>query len=257
MKKQWHIFLTAVMFFTRLPVGKHVPYSEEYLNSSSKHLPIIGWFVGTMSALIFYGLSFILPIHLAILFSMVGSILITGAFHEDGFADVCDGFGGGWTKEKILTIMKDSRIGAYGMIGMSILLLSKFISLSELQVKIIPFALIIGHTLSRYMATLFIFTHDYVREDQTSKSKPLGKKLKTPEFIFATATTLLPFLLFQSVWVLTIIPAVLLVKFFFARYINKWIGGYTGDCLGAIQQLTELSVYVFLTLFQVFNLQLL
>jgi len=245
MKKEWTVFLTAIMFFTRLPVG-NIPYSEKFLNSSSKYLPVIGWIVGGVSALVFAGLNIILPSTIALVFSMVASVLLTGAFHEDGFADTCDGFGGGWTKEKILTIMKDSRIGAYGMIGMFFLLLTKFLTLNSFQADILPFVLIIGHTFSRFCATCFMFSYNYVREDQTSKSKPLGKKIKTGEFIFALITALLPFLLLQSAWVFIIIPFIYLVHVFFARYINKWIGGYTGDCLGAMQQLSEISVYVFL-----------
>ncbi len=248
MKKEWTVFLTAIMFFTRIPVG-NIPYSEKFLNSSSKYLPVIGWLVGGVSALVLVGLNFILPLPLAVVFSMVASVLLTGAFHEDGFADTCDGFGGGWTKEKILAIMKDSRIGAYGMIGMFFLLLTKFLSLNAIQTDILPLALIIGHTFSRFCATCFMFSYNYARDDQTSKSKPLGKNIKTGEFIFALITALLPFLFLQSFWIFIIIPFVYLVHFFFARYINKWIGGYTGDCLGAMQQLAEISVYVFLIIF--------
>lgn len=253
MRKQWNIFLTAIMFFTRIPVPKNLPYSEEYLNSSSKYLPIIGWIVGGLSGLVFFGFNFIFPANIAIILSMVASILVTGAFHEDGFADVCDGFGGGWTKEKILDIMKDSRIGAYAMIGMFFLLLTKYTSLNHIDAHLLPLILITGHTLSRFCATLFIYTHNYVRGDQTSKSKPLGKKIKTGEFIFALITSLLPFVIFQSLWVLIVIPFVIIVKFLFASYINRWIGGYTGDCLGATQQITEVSFYLFLIALWHFN----
>ncbi|MFP4604009.1 MAG: adenosylcobinamide-GDP ribazoletransferase [Bacteroidales bacterium] len=243
MKKEWHIFLTAVMFFTRIPVG-NIPYSEDYLNKSSKYLPVIGWLTGGTGALVFWGASYILPPSVAVLLSMVATILLTGAFHEDGFTDVCDGIGGGWTKDKILEIMKDSRIGAYGMIGMFFMLTGKFIVLSEINVNLLPLVIFTGHTLSRYFATHFMYKHRYVRDDITSKAKPVGKKIKTPELILSVITGFIPFLLFPSIKIIIIIPLVFIAYYFFSQYIKKWIGGYTGDCLGAMQQVTELTFYI-------------
>ncbi|HXB12726.1 MAG TPA: adenosylcobinamide-GDP ribazoletransferase, partial [Bacteroidia bacterium] len=117
MKKEIRIFFTALMFFTRIPCPKWVDHSEEYLNRSSKYFPLMGWIVGGLSSIVFYSCSFFLPISVSVLLSMVTSIYVTGAFHEDGLADVCDGFGGGWIKDKIMDIMKDSRVGAFGVIG--------------------------------------------------------------------------------------------------------------------------------------------
>ena len=236
------------MFFTRIPVGK-IAYSQKALNSSSKYLPLIGWLVGGISGVTLILFSLILPLELAVIISMGISILITGAFHEDGFADFCDGFGGGWTRDKILIIMKDSRIGAFGVIGMIMLLLTKFISLTEIPLNILPVSMLAGHTLSRYSSVLLIFTHEYVRDDQESKTKPIGKSIKNKELIFASVTGLLPFILFPSAGFLVIIPAVLMIKFLFARYTKKRIGGYTGDCLGALQQLTEGSFYIFILIY--------
>jgi adenosylcobinamide-GDP ribazoletransferase len=244
MKKEWNTLRTSIMFFTRIPVGIVENYSDDFLNSGSKYLPIIGWIAGGLSGLVFYGSNLILPTSLSVLFAMVASILLTGAFHEDGFADVCDGFGGGWTKERILTIMKDSRIGAYGMIGMFFMLLAKYTALIHIDALYLPFVFIIGHTFSRYWSVHFIYTHNYVRDDITSKAKPLGKKLKTSEFILAIGITAVTFLIFPSYYIFFTIPTVFFVYYFFARYIKKWIGGYTGDCLGAMQQLTELGFYL-------------
>ena len=103
------------------------------------YFPLIGWIVGGFSALIFWASSFLFPVSISIIFSMIASILVTGAFHEDGFADVCDGFGGGWTKEKILEIMKDSRVGSYGVIGMILMLGTKFAVLYQMNPHINPY----------------------------------------------------------------------------------------------------------------------
>ncbi len=248
MRKEWNIFRTAIMFFTRIPVGK-IDFSSKALNSSGKYLPVIGWIVGGISAIIFLATHQILPVELAVILSMASSIMITGAFHEDGFADVCDGLGGGWTREKILEIMKDSRVGAFGVIGMIMLLFAKFISLSEMHVNLLPASIIAGHTISRFSAVLFIYSHQYVRDDQGSKSKPVGKKINQSELIFASLMALFPFILFPNAGFLLIIPVILLIKYRFARYAQKKIGGYTGDCLGALQQITETSFYIFVLIY--------
>src|SRR6201985_2249913 len=132
MKKQGRIFLTAVMFLTRIRVPRTIDHSPEYLQQAPRYFPVVGWIVGAFSALSFLVFSRYISTDLGILASMITGILLTGAFHEDGFADVCDGLGGGWTKEKILMIMKDSRIGAFGAIGLLGILGSKFLLLKEL-----------------------------------------------------------------------------------------------------------------------------
>jgi adenosylcobinamide-GDP ribazoletransferase len=244
MKKEVRIFFTALMFFTRIPCPKWVDHSEEYLNKSSRYFPMVGILVGSISALFFYGFQFILPKEIALLLSMAASILITGAFHEDGFADVCDGFGGGWTKEKILLIMKDSRLGTYGVIGIGLMLLLKWTSLNYLPTETIVITLIAGHAISRLNAVSLIFTDEYAREDDTSKTKPLATKMSTGGLAFAIITGLLPLLLFATVYVwITLVP-LLLVRWYFSGYFKKWIGGYTGDCLGAVQQVSEVVFYL-------------
>src|SRR6187402_838017 len=126
MKKQLHIFFTALMFYTRIPCPKNIDHNPDYLNKASRYFPLIGWIVGGISFFVYYLSSVLFSNEIAVILSIIAGILLTGAFHEDGFADVCDGFGGGWTKQKILTIMKDSAIGAYGAIGLVLLFLLKF-----------------------------------------------------------------------------------------------------------------------------------
>jgi adenosylcobinamide-GDP ribazoletransferase len=179
---------------------------------------------------------------------MVASVLTTGAFHEDGFADVCDGFGGGWTKEKILDIMKDSRIGAYGVIGLFLLFLLKFLILKELWEHDLWFclkALLLAHVLSRFAAVTVIYTHEYAREDATSKIKPIAKKLNLQNLVISALWLFPALLLFQDVVIFLVILPVYAMKMYLAMYFQKWIGGYTGDCLGATQQITEIVALMF------------
>ncbi|MDB5018245.1 MAG: adenosylcobinamide-GDP ribazoletransferase [Mucilaginibacter sp.] len=244
MKKEIRIFFTALMYFTRIPCPKWVDHSEEYLNKASKYFPLVGIIVGSISALTYWTFQWTVPKDIALLLAMVASILATGAFHEDGFADVCDGFGGGWTKEKILLIMKDSRLGTYGVIGVGMILLLKWTALKYLPSETIIIILISGHAISRLIAVSLIYTDQYAREDDSSKSKPLATKMSSGELLFAIFIGLAPLGLFLNSYVfLTLLP-LLFVRWYFSRYFKKWIGGYTGDCLGAVQQVAEVVFYI-------------
>lgn len=253
MRKQLYIFLNAIMFYTRIPVPKNLPYSDEMLNRSTRYFPFIGWIVGGIGAVAFYELEYVFPPELAILLSMLVTIFVTGAFHEDGFADFCDGFGGGYTRERILTIMKDSRIGTYGSIGLVGILAAKFMSLHSLDVANIPVVLLAGHSLSRLMPILVIYTSEYSREDATSKTKPIGKKGKGFDFILALFFGLAFLIFIPITYSLAILPVLLLTTIIFRSYITRKIGGYTGDCLGALQQIAEVEFYLGFIIFQTFQ----
>jgi len=250
MKKQLHIFLNAVMFYTRIPVPKNLLYSEEILNRSTRFFPFIGWIVGGIGAVVFYGLQFILPTEVAVLLSMLSTIFLTGAFHEDGFADFCDGFGCGYTKERILTIMKDSRIGTYGSIGLIGMLATKFMSLHSIDTAMLALIILVGHAVSRLMPILLIYSSEYSREDANSKTKPIGQKGKGFDFVIALyfGSALLVFI--PIAYISAIIPLMLLTTFVFRRYIILKIDGYTGDCLGALQQIAEVEFYIGFVIFQ-------
>jgi adenosylcobinamide-GDP ribazoletransferase len=256
MKKELHIFFTALMFYTRIPCPKNIDHDPDYLNKSSRYFPLIGWIVGSISFLAFYLASIFFSPEIAIVLSIISGILTTGAFHEDGFADVCDGFGGGWTKEKILIIMKDSAIGAYGAIGLVLLFLLKFLAvfniMSQLGIggqKLLIFNFLFfvsAHSMSRLSAVSIVFTHQYVREDALSKSKPIAKGYTWREVSGAFFFGLLPLFvlsIFQWQFILALFPLII-IRFFLVRFFQKWIGGYTGDCLGATQQVCEVIFYL-------------
>ena len=256
MKNELRIFWTAVMFYTRRPCPKSTDHDPDYINKATRYFPLIGWIVGFISALIYLIFNYVLGSEIAIVLSIISSILVTGAFHEDGFADVCDGFGGGWTKEKILTIMKDSAIGAYGAIGIVLLFVLKLISIYKLfQVFDIAglnnyspvfLLLIAAHSISRLTAVSIVFTHNYSRDDASSKSKPIAQKATWREVFGAFFFGLIPFFILCSLnykLLLVLIP-LFLTRFFMVRYFQKWIDGYTGDCLGAVQQVSEVIFYL-------------
>lgn len=255
LRLQLHIFLNALMFYTRISIPKwmklgDVPYNDEMLNKATIYFPVIGWIVGGICAFTFYVSSLIFTTNpeIPILLSMVAGVLTTGAFHEDGFADVCDGFGGGWTKEKILEIMKDSRVGTYGSVGLILIFGLKFFSLEVLDNQTLIWTLIMAHSLSRFVALSFIFTLDYVREDALSKAKPIAKKLPLNDLLIALILAILPLFIYtiitKNFFLLLVIPPLVLLHLYLKYYFKKWIGGYTGDCLGATQQVAEVIIYL-------------
>ncbi|HEY4208497.1 MAG TPA: adenosylcobinamide-GDP ribazoletransferase [Puia sp.] len=268
MMKEWKIFLTAIMYFTRINVGrpsadplphgpsrsepparsgapKSIGHDPDYLNKAPKYFPVVGWIVGGWSALTFLIFMKLVSSDVGILASIVAGIMLTGAFHEDGFADVCDGFGGGWTKEKILLIMKDSRVGAFGVIGLISILAGKFLLLRELPpARSFIGAVIAAHSISRLMAVLTIQWSDNVTDPEHNKSRPVtSRRLSKGELTLAAILGVLPLAFFPWPFWLVILPAAY-TTYEMIKYFRKWIGGYTGDCLGAIQQVTELTVYL-------------
>lgn len=247
-RNEWIYFWTAVMFFTRIPVPFLLPYSSEIMNQSQKYYTWVGLLIGIINAFVFGACTFIFSVEISIIISMIFSVLLTGAFHEDGFTDVCDSFGGGYGKEKIMTIMKDSRIGAYGVIGITLLLTLKFLALSEIarfDIVTACFVIVTGHTVSRFISSTMIYTHQYVTDIDVSKSKPIATKaLPIFSLFVGFIAVILPFYIFQEWKYLPIIAFAYSGKVYLGWYFNKHIGGYTGDCLGSVQQVTEVLWYL-------------
>ncbi len=198
MKQELRLFFTALQFYTRLPAPAWVGYNPDDMNKATRYLPLIGWIVGLISGLILLLGVYLINLSIGIILSMISSILLTGAFHEDGFADACDGFGGGWTKEKILEIMKDSRVGTYAVVGLILLLGLKFSLLNasipfiQNQPALVFLTLISAHGLSRFMAVTVIFTHHYVRFTNDSKSKPVAEVGSKNTLFIAGVFALIP-----------------------------------------------------------------
>ncbi|MFD2572129.1 adenosylcobinamide-GDP ribazoletransferase [Spirosoma soli] len=248
------LFFTALMFYTRLPVPKSIDHSADALNRSTIYFPLIGWIVGGIGVATYWlGSVLFPPTYLPILFSMIATVWVTGAFHEDGFADVCDGFGGGWSKEQILTIMKDSRLGTYGTIGLILLLAVKFFALQAmLSVEAFGWTValkyISAHSLSRLTAVTIIRGLPYAREDQDSKAKPIAQGITGGQLAIAALfglASLLALVAITGLWIyLTFLIPLAFVRWRLMRFFDKWLSGYTGDCLGATQQLTEVIVYL-------------
>ena len=237
-------FFAALRFFTRIPVPAWVGHSQEQLDKSVRYFPAVGVLVGGLGALVTVLALKLLPSSVAVLLGMLTTILLTGAFHEDGLADAADGFGGGWEKAQVLTIMKDSRIGSYGAVALVLVLSLKYHAVQGLAWELMAPALIAGHAGSRFASTVLIHVLDYVRDDETGRTKPLGQHTGRGELALAGVFGLVPFVFLPWESALLAIALAVLVTVLAGRYFRRRIGGYTGDCLGATQQVAEVAIYL-------------
>jgi len=243
-RREIESFLGAVRFFTRLPVPGWVGHSAEGLNRSARYFPAVGLLVGGIGALVYLAALQLWPQPVAVLLSLAATIYATGAFHEDGLADTVDGIGGGWDKLRILEIMKDSRVGSYGVVAMVLALLGRFTLLTALDVALVPYALLAGHALSRFCSTVLLATMDYVREDQQSKARPLATRLSGGGMLVAGLFGLAGLALLPPAKALAGVALAAVATAWIAGKFRRWLGGYTGDCLGAAQQVAEIGFYL-------------
>ncbi|NUT59572.1 adenosylcobinamide-GDP ribazoletransferase [Herbaspirillum sp. C9C3] len=245
---QLRLFFTALQFFTRLPIPRWVGFQPHWLQHATRYFPLVGWIVAWACALVYLLAAQLWPQPVAVLLSTVAGIWLTGAFHEDGFADVCDGLGGAVSRERALEIMRDSRLGSYGVIGIIALLLTKLAALQALLPLQVLAVLGMAHPLSRWLATCLIWRMDYVREE--GKVKPLAQQMRHGEFLLATVFAVLPVMgvivLGMMSWqriVAGVLLAVMAAAWLAWRF-QRRLGGYTGDGLGAVQQLSETAFYL-------------
>jgi adenosylcobinamide-GDP ribazoletransferase len=235
-------FFTALGYFTRVPVPRWVGYQPHYLSAAARYFPLVGVLVGALSALVYLAALRVWPASVAVLLSMAASLLVTGALHEDGLADCADAFGGAYTRDDVLRIMHDSRIGAFGAIALGIALMLKWQTLAALPPLRAAVLMIAAHAASRTCAISYLATLDYVRAE--GKAKPVAQRLSGPAFACA-ALFGLPWLFWLD-WRLGGLTLLLLagLRFALGRYFVRRIGGYTGDCLGFAQQIFELGIYL-------------
>lgn len=247
LERQWQIFLVALAFFTRIPIPKSTPYSPERLNQANRYFGVVGIIIGLLTAIVYWVSVQIFPIELAVAAAIICGLLLTGAFHEDGLADVFDGFGGGWSVEQKLNIMKDSRLGTYGASALVMMLGCRWavlIGLAKIDILLPAGLLVVMHTLSRICAASLIFSYPYVRADQDSKVKPLANQQSQHDLWVLIATGLIILLLLPLEMAITLTLVLLAVRWLCGKWFQQQLGGYTGDCLGAAQQITELMGYL-------------
>jgi adenosylcobinamide-GDP ribazoletransferase len=235
-------FFIALQFLTRLPVPSVPNSSESELGKAAAFFPLVGVIVGAGAALVFVLLQRVLSVPASVLCATVFAAFITNGFHEDGLADTFDGFGGGWTKDRVLEIMRDSRIGTYGTLALIFVILGKFTLLSSLPAGQTWRWLIVAHTASRWTTLPLCAWLTYARAE--GQGKLVAKQVGALEVVTATATLLVVFLLLPWRAALVALLATSLLTLLSGLYFRARIRGITGDCLGAANQLTEVGLYL-------------
>ena len=246
-KQQFNLFLLNLGFFTRIPVLAWAKYSDEAMAQSRRYLALTGALLALILACFYYFLTPFLPAPMLVVLLMVLSILLTGAFHEDGLADVADAFGGGMDKARKLEIMKDSRLGTYGTSALVMVLLAKYSALVQLAAQNqLIMALFVAYPVSRAVAISHVADLSYVAISEVSKSGPVANKMRFIDWavLFGTAGMSLLLLSFSQVMLLVLICVAL--RIYLKRFMHRHIGGFTGDTLGAAQQLQEIAIYTVL-----------
>jgi adenosylcobinamide-GDP ribazoletransferase len=246
--QQVRLFFIALQFFTRVPIPGWVGFEPAWLQHASRYFPLVGVLVAVVAALVYGAAAWLWPAPVAVLLSTATGLYLTGAFHEDGMADMCDGFGGGYTRERIMEIMKDSRIGTYGAVALAVTLGLKCTTLSLLAPGQAIGALLLAHPLSRLAAVSLIRSASYARD--TGKAKPMAQEMRAGEFAIAAACAALPALALGAFHIISwstlgaAVAASAVVAWWLRGLFVRRIGGYTGDCLGAVQQVSEVAIYL-------------
>jgi adenosylcobinamide-GDP ribazoletransferase len=237
-------FVAALQFLTIFPVRLKV--SANALRRSIAYFPLVGMLIGG----ILYGLdrlfTMAFPVILVNILLVIALAAMTRALHLDGFIDTCDGLAGGHSPEERLTIMRDSRVGGFGVIGGCLLILLQYVALTVMPAEQRMAALLLMPTIARWTMVYAVFTFPYARERGMGKIFQEGTKW--PWLVIATAITLASCLGLMWLRGLAVMAAAMLVALLVANWLSRKLGGLTGDTYGAINELVEVSVLILIPL---------
>ena len=245
---RWHQNLwAALIFFTRLPFWRIYQPPQACYKAVVEFWPLCGWLIGGIMAAALYFGSMVFPLPVAVVLAIALRLLVTGALHEDGLADFFDGMGGGTDHDRILAIMKDSHIGTYGVIGLILYFLLLGTTLCCMPPRIAALTVLAADPFAKLVACSVVMLLPYARREEEAKNKTIYRSMSIPAIIGLMLQGLLPMSLMLWMtgitwYVVVAVPCI--VMSFLYILIKRKIGGYTGDCCGAVCLLVELSVYL-------------
>lgn len=247
MPRQLALFLTAVQFLTRVPVPPLKDFQPDWTARSARYFPLVGGLVGLASGVVLVAASQIWSGLLPALLATSVGILITGAFHEDGLADTADGLGGGQTPERRLEIMKDSRLGTYGVLALGLVLSLKVVALSQMAVVVVLPGLAAAHAAGRGVSVLTMGLLPYAGDRASAKVKPVADGVRAGEIgvaLVISVLALVPAILIAPVATAGAVLVGGLCASLVALQARRLIGGWVGDTLGACEQAFEVGFLV-------------
>ena len=241
MPRQLKLFLCAVQFLTRVPAPSFADFEPDWITRAARYFPLVGVLVGAACALVLLASGQVWSGALPALLAIAVGVLLTGGFHEDGLADTADGLGGGQTPARRLEIMKDSRVGTYGVLALGMVLALKVAALAALPLTTAALALVAAHGAGRVAAVVVMLLQRHVSDRADARYKPAPEGVKRFELLITALLGLWPLALLGlpglvGAGVGAILAALL------ALTARRLIGGYTGDVLGGVEQACELGV---------------
>jgi len=242
-------FLQALSFLTILPVGHPSLSEEKELVRTMAFFPLVGLMIGLILALGNYLFSFLFSGALALWLTIGLLAFLTRGLHLDGFADTMDGLGSGGPREKILEVMRDSRIGAFGVIGLILLIGAKYLALDQIPSASIPYTLILMAVMGRNAMVLVCYRSPYARSSE-GLAKPFAENLRPREVLISSALAFGIAFLFMGFKGIAIFLAIGLFSLGYRRFFLKKLGGVTGDVLGAANEMVELLCLLILAIFE-------
>ena len=245
-------FLAALQFLTSIPIPGKRELSPEQLGRATAYFPVVGLIIGLVLACLNWLLGLILPPAVVNALLIVALVILTGALHLDGLADTCDGIAGHKTVEERWKVMRDSRTGAFGVVGIVLLLLVKYVTLNNIPPVFMTAVLIFMPVVSRWAMVYAIYVYRYARPSGLGTA--FKQATRWPQFTAATVITFaVAFALFPwfSLAGLLIIAGILIITTALAFYFKYKFAGLTGDTYGAIDEVAE--VMTLLVAIPIFN----
>ena len=242
MKRLVEELLVSFQFLTQLPISR-IAYHPDSLSRSAKFFPVVGLVIGLGASLLQHVLAPYLNRTLVAFLVLTFLVLVTGGLHEDALADTADAFGGGWNREQVLTILKDSRIGSFGALALVLSVLARFLLLSILPMHRFTALVVSAHVLCRWTTLPLSYFLRPARESDDGQGARIARKISPASLLIGS---LLSFavvldLMRREFWIPVIVAFG--ITGLSGLYYFRRIGGVTGDCFGATNQLTEIAVY--------------
>jgi len=238
-------FLQALSFLTILPVDQPSLPEEKGLARSMTFFPLVGLLIGLLLTVAYLILSFLFSKSLALWLTLGCLALLTRGLHLDGFADTIDGFAAGGPKEKILEVMRDSRIGAFGVVGLILLIGAKYLALDQITGPSIPGSLILMTVMGRNSMVWVCFRSPYARTGE-GLAKPFAENLTSREMILSSASAIAMGLMVGGLEGVLAFIGIGLFSLAFRLFFLRKLNGITGDVLGAANELSEVLCLVLL-----------
>jgi adenosylcobinamide-GDP ribazoletransferase len=246
---QWRLFLLALRYFTRIPLPPWVILGKTRVDSAARFLPLVGAVVGLVGGAVYWGAAEFWPTSVAVVLSMLATMLVTGAIHELGLADTCCMLGAGKAKDPSPDSKGANRLGSFGMLIVVFFLFTKYNALMALSAAGLAFAIpqslglgvimVAAHTASRALVVSAIA----IQSPAPGGREAAAPRVSIGELCFALLTGFLPATLLGTPGLIGLAVAIV-IRIVFVPYVKRYLGVNVGDYLGATQQLTEVGFYL-------------